>query len=341
LNRDDQSNVMPMFDAFVDSQVVLIQDQRVIDLAIQDLDWQARKPGNGPAQITNFVKSLEVTHLHGEETITVSFTDPDPMTARLGAQSVIRAYEQLYGQNDSNQIAVRIGRLEELRTRYAAELQDLQTKKLALADDEGADPGGEALNQMYKSKLAQLDSLETRLQEAQLDVALYADDKLSTTQPAGNELSSMPLSALAAYSPELDKLLAQRLQIQQNLQVQQQRMGAENPTTKSLQTTLTAINEQIDAVATELRHQLPASASAVLVTGKTLHQLQVQEQNIQALFDRVKAETLALGRKSAERADYQSQAERDQRKPGAVESSVQRRWARRDRQLRFPAYCSE
>src|SRR4051794_28217459 len=81
LYQNEQNGVMPMFDAFVESQVSLVQSQRVIDLAMQNPDWAALKRGLEPEQVLAFTNSLEVAHPRGGELVVVQFTDRDPNAA--------------------------------------------------------------------------------------------------------------------------------------------------------------------------------------------------------------------------------------------------------------------
>src|SRR5690606_15308096 len=65
LYETEQTGSMPGWDAFVSSQVELIQGERVLDLAMQDPKWTAVGRGMEPAQVVAFRESLTVARPKG------------------------------------------------------------------------------------------------------------------------------------------------------------------------------------------------------------------------------------------------------------------------------------
>jgi len=113
LYQNDQNGIMPMFDAYMGSQVSLIRARRIVDNAMQQPDWKELKRPLTAEQIQDFFENLEAVNPRGSELVMVNFSDEDPDAARRGTKSVIDAYEQLYGERDIGNTQATVGILEE------------------------------------------------------------------------------------------------------------------------------------------------------------------------------------------------------------------------------------
>jgi succinoglycan biosynthesis transport protein ExoP len=189
LFSNERNEMMPMFDAFVDSQVLLMRSQRVTDLAMQSDEWLSLKRGSTPEVASDFVKALDVSRSEGSEIVQVSFTDLNPTAAVYGAKSVIEAYEKIYGESDVGSDSRTMQVLEDRRTALTNEIKGYTDRIQTIASEFGSD----ALEAMYNHKVADLDKVESEWHDAQLAVTRLEP---ATTQAAS---ATQPAAAGAAH----------------------------------------------------------------------------------------------------------------------------------------------
>jgi capsular polysaccharide biosynthesis protein len=87
---NDQTPLMPMFDAYMGTQVARVRSRRVIDYAMQQSVWKQLNRGLAPEQVQEFIESLESSNPKGSELVIVSFTDRDPEAARRAGHGCYR-----------------------------------------------------------------------------------------------------------------------------------------------------------------------------------------------------------------------------------------------------------
>lgn len=299
LYQNQQNNgVMPMFEAYVDSQVALIKSQRITDLAMQDPAWAALHRGLTPNDIEQFNNSLTVDHPKASELIELTFDDHDPEAARIAVGATIDAYQHLYGENDSESATQRLQVLEERRVALSNELKGLNDRILAISNEYGSN----ALDKLYQFKLDELNKLETQLHEADLAVATARSAKAPTTGPA-----AMMDEWLEIRSPEVRELISQKRELERKLSADSLRLGEGNSQYVTDKAALDMVNGQIEKLSEAYRQLGPdvfetsRSSSPGLIDGqKSLERLQTEQKNIRALYDTAKAETLDMGRKCVE-----------------------------------------
>ncbi len=306
LYEDDQNGIMPMYDAFVATQVELIKSQRVVDLAMQDPDWAALGRGLAPAQVVAFRGSLEVTRPKGTPLIVVAFRDRDPEAARIAVESVISAYERLEAGTDET--AQRIEILERRRTALANELKAINDSIFQIANELGSG----ALETIYEFKLSELNKLESELRRAELDLAVARGAANDATEAAGSVRASSyaPDSpeALAMRVPEIRQLLDSRRSLERQLRVDRERLGPTHARITGLESQLAVIDEQLDEAVQIYKSFGFAEGSPVGDGGLTLAQLEARERNVRTLFEQAQAETQDLGRKTVQVESLRSQA---------------------------------
>ena len=94
------------FDEFVDSQVQFIQDQRVLDKAMESDLWRKSGGGNRPEDQLDFRKNLRVTRRG--QIIRIAYWDPDISVTSSAVRAVIDAYMQIYGEKESQGFQERV-----------------------------------------------------------------------------------------------------------------------------------------------------------------------------------------------------------------------------------------
>jgi Mrp family chromosome partitioning ATPase len=312
LYSSEQNSVMPMFDAFVQSQVMLIQSQRLVDMAMQKSEWQAQGRGMSPEASARFVNALEVVHPKSSEIIQVSFVDENPDVATAAVRSVIDAYQKVYGENDVDSGAQRIQVLEERRATLTAQLKSLTDRILAIATEFGSNK----LEPIYEFKLKAMNELESELKQVQLAIALAEARKGASqaTVPASmpTELSA---EAIAAIDSQTRECLRLKREAEIRLRRLQQRVGENHPSLKDARMSFDAADRALEEAVQDYRkamaeHGVKSPVAGVgNLAGMSLTELRAKEQSVKALYEREKAETIELGRKNLQIEDLKAQAD--------------------------------
>jgi Mrp family chromosome partitioning ATPase/uncharacterized protein involved in exopolysaccharide biosynthesis len=292
LYTNDQNSVMPMFDSFMESQVAFIQGRRVIDQAMQHPDWKALGRGTSPDAVSEFIKSVEITHPRNAEIIRVTFTDSDPNVATVGARAVVEAYERLYVEDDVDG-AKRMSWLETHKVDLGARLKSITDRIQTIGKPYGSDK----LDPILDYKLQEQNKAESELKSVQLALAQAQGRQpaSATTQPA--ELSA---EAIAAADPRAQEALKYKLDAQRNLKVLLVRHGENHPDVLTAQAMLSVAESQLQGAIADFRMANPAGMTR---TGSriqdlalpSVEQLRAQEANIKGFYDKLKADTVALG----------------------------------------------
>jgi Mrp family chromosome partitioning ATPase len=303
LFQNDQNGAMPMFAAFVESQVALIKSQRVIDVAMQHPEWRALNRGLAPERRVQFSESLAAQNPRGSDMIAVTFTDADPDAARRGVVAIVDAYDRLYGENDSESAQSRMKQLEERRELLSKEDRQLNEQILKVSD--AATAG--AIEPVFEAQMARMLQLAADLQEAEVAVARGGDTGAgvggaATTQPLPSA-NPVPVEILAMNFPggEVARLVAARRDLESQLAFNRKNFGEQHRSVREGIDKLAFYTKQLDELAPfyqQLYAERMAASGAVGPTaGLTLEQLKANEANVRRVYERVKAETEALGRK--------------------------------------------
>lgn len=244
LYQSEQNTVMPMFDAFVESQATLITNARTLNLAMQDAEWQAMKRGISPKAEKKFRDSIEVEHPRNSEMILIFFTDEDPGGARAGASAVLRAYKSMsgeYGSDDPTKtLPVLETRLRELNT-------TLTQKKNAIAEQAAlAGFGTSSLAPFYEFQAQQYNNIKAEIQQADL---LLASIDVSAPNSAATRPGAAPLltaEAIAPFDPALQALLRQRAEQRPVLRKLEGRYGPQYQQVIDAKAALSDLNKEIE-----------------------------------------------------------------------------------------------
>lgn len=343
LYQSEQSDLMPMFDAFVQSQVSLIQSRRVVDLAMTNADWAGLGRGTTNEAISDFISSMAVSAPPRSELIMVSFDDEDPRAARLGVAALIRAYEAIYQEFDISNSSDLLQVLEERRTILASELKAVRDRKIALASEFGSD----SMEKIYQSKLDALSKLEAELNQARVAVTAMQTalglptGQAESQQPQGpgqaepqavaSTVTEEGLSAeeLATVDSTMKAYLQERLRQEANVAQLETRYGSRHREVERARQALAATNRSIELYLPESRRvYTDRYLSGALQAGKDkgvipsenkpslteLDRLRAREKLVQSLYDQAKAELVELGRKQEQIAKLDTEEQDKQRK---------------------------
>jgi Mrp family chromosome partitioning ATPase/uncharacterized protein involved in exopolysaccharide biosynthesis len=239
LYQNEQNSVMPMFDAFVESQTVLITNPRVLNAAMQDAGWQVQRRNSLPNAEQTFRDSVEVEHPRGSEMVLIYFYDRDPAAAKAGATAVLHAFEKLYNENSSDNPDNVVDVLEP-REKLARQQLELKRQEIAQKADE-AGFGSSDLAPFYESQAQQYNNIRAEIQQAELLLA-SVDFAGSTTRPA----PVLTAEAIGPFDSALQTLLHQRSDLRLGLSKLETRYGAQYQQVIDAKTTLADLDKQID-----------------------------------------------------------------------------------------------
>ena len=298
LYRSEETQTMPMYDQYIGAQSTLLQSQRVLDRAMENVNWQELDRGLSPESIAQFKKSIEVVRTRGSQLMTVSFTDTDPDAAQTGVRSVIDAYMEIFGEQDRKRNDERFSVLEKRRDLLNTQIQALRKRIADIAEEFGSD----SLDAVYDFKLAEMQKLESKLSETRMTVAIIGIEVMETDDnpPPPPELSA---GQIARYDRTMEQLIQQRTSLELQLSAMQRYRKPDHPTLSPIKRQLETINGEIDKYTKSFNE---ARASLEDWQKKTtpqndpvikLKSLTEQERNLKKLYADAKTTVLDVGRK--------------------------------------------
>ncbi len=318
LYQSEESSVMPMFDAFIETQASLLQSQRVLNMAMQDESWRTLNRTFSADTVQEFKDNLEVTKKPRSTLVFVSFSDPVPDIARTAVKTTIDAYIRIQDETNVASNTGRLQLLEQRRTRLANERASIRTRILDIANEFGSD----ALDRIYQFKLTQLNELEDNLNK--VDVALAAagistnDDESPADTPTDSEPIDLPAETIAVSDPGMRRLLETRRSTENQLELLKTRFGDSHRNVVEAMAQLKLQNEMVENYVEAYRaSQLAIDGGSVddKLTGiADVAQLLARRRSLQVLFERAKSETLDLGRKKLQIDNLRVQADTTQRR---------------------------
>jgi uncharacterized protein involved in exopolysaccharide biosynthesis len=180
LFANEQNIPLPLFNAFLASQVAQIQSRRVTGEAMLLPEWKALGRGLTPDAVAEFEKHLRVKNPWNTPLIKVTFADRDPNAAAIAVKAVIQTYERFYNNSEAESGVPAMNVLENRRIELSAKLNGTNDQILAIANDFGSS----SLQEVYEFKLSELNSVESQLRRAQIQIALAGPATALTTGPA-------------------------------------------------------------------------------------------------------------------------------------------------------------
>ena len=115
---------------------------RVVDYALRSGTWAERPGGTGPGSVRGFTDAMTVRS--EAQIITVKFRDENPATAQKGVEALLKAYNAIYGEADSEAVNERLDKLTSLQVQLSNELRGVRQRKNTLAKRYGFSTGAVA-----------------------------------------------------------------------------------------------------------------------------------------------------------------------------------------------------
>lgn len=279
--------------ALVLTHVALLQDERVVQMAMSSDDWKSLGRGATPQETSDFVSALDVEYIPDSALVQVAFTDLDRDAARKATRAIILAYEQLYAQemgnrDQQNKLAEWEDRMRKASgdiTYNRRKIDDLMlSKKLGSVDllaEQVATKKQrvEKLAQQHVDALVQVETIEGLLKMA----------NRATTQPSSASRSTV--EEIARVDQDMFNLLVQQRTKERELELLTSAtgrgLGENHPQVQSLRSDLGILNRQIEEHAEMFRQtnvatrRPDASGAPQPVSRESLEAAQLQANVVQ------------------------------------------------------------
>ena len=327
----DSPSVMPMFQEYVKTQVTLMQDSRIRDMAMGDERWQKLGRGLAPETQRAFQKNLKVARDSSGQIIRVSYTDRDPNAARVAVQAVIEAYDSTYGNSEAKEKAKAISALETRKANLTVDLNGFRDKILEKAEEYASD----RLDEVYAHKLREWLRFDELLKEKQLALStsgIGADDSTrqeeqeNTTKAVRAELSR---GQIARRDPLVRDLVEALNQQQTELDVLRARnLGDKHSAVSRYLVTIPRLEKRIDEAVRRYNENWMAFGpeqgpiSPGEDRAKTFKQLSREIQQLEAARNRTKNDTLAIGGKNLDIKRLQQDARHKEEQLAATNARI-------------------
>ena len=208
---DEDAEVRPMFEAWVNAQASMIMSERVVSRALANPSWETLGVASHDSDFRNrFQKSLEVSHPKRSQMVQIGYSDSDKGLAKIAVESIIRAYEDVHSDEQMGENRAVIQILDEEIERYKTELKTHREQ----ISDVTSGFGVEAVEDMRNQKLTDLSEKDTQLKKIELRLRelerVIADEKESSEKsrdPLTESEWQIVLPNLMARYPDLRELV--------------------------------------------------------------------------------------------------------------------------------------
>lgn len=345
LYRNEVNEMMPMFEGFIRRQVERIRQQRVVQQVLRESDWESLGAARGPASnLAGFARRLSVENPRRSQLITVSFHHPDPQVAQTAVRLVIEAYEQIYRENNVQDMSERMQTLRQRRDNLRSELNSLRERRLDMASDYGTDD----LDQIYRVKLEEVNRLESELDRLQFKLARAGSsaeqalggagggegqgqsggsgdgDAASQAGESGDEGGSgdesmqvdpaeLTVEWIAARDQRLRNYIEQRDALERELRLQKLSLGDNHRKVEETRTMLSSLESSIQQRAEEFRKNAAEDpdfgSDPAAQRQLTVQELEANYRNIHELHRNAKAEASEIGNQRLQLESLKKQEE--------------------------------
>jgi Mrp family chromosome partitioning ATPase len=310
---------------FMLAQAAKFKTQRVLDLAMEDQDWQ--KPGiKLPDDFeATLLKDLEVTPQG--QMLLVKFADPDASIATLAVKTSMKAFKERFDYEQKTTREITTASLRSARDTLGNKLHYVQQQ---IQDQSGIfGPGGVEVQRDIK--LQELREVEAglnalKLMQAQMD-AMPAAKAAPTIAPSRN----VPVEEIAKVDAVMQSLLYRRSQLQQQVaEISATGALAKFPKLEQSKSLLLATEDDIDKRAEEWgqTHEIAQSAVSADSANPSLQfltreQILAKSAYLKGRQNALTTEMTNLGRQIGQIATLKIQADRIQKDLNVAEEELQ------------------
>ncbi len=294
-SREDRT--IPMFDAFLEAQLVAIRHPGIITAAMKSPTWTAFHSKTKLSAI-EFRDALNITRTKRTQTIELTFEHKSPTAAQSGVQAVVAAYVKHFQSTHQNQAANKSNVLKTYLKQLTTRQADLAEQEIQLTNAYEAT----GLTQLHVAKLAQISDLQTQMRDVdqqravsqrQIDAHAAALNLSSNEEDAAPDRDRHLATQDAAYA-NLLTLLQERQREAERLRA---RTGSHHLQVIRLNREVVSLRDQLDARGVEIQaHPQRAKTN----TSETLNHLIAQLDGLEGLHQTLQKQLNDLETEAAE-----------------------------------------
>jgi succinoglycan biosynthesis transport protein ExoP len=259
--RGSLDEPVPGFGTFLHSQAAVIDSIDMVQLALKNPKWLAQGGSKDDSAVDAFYANLDVEEMPNTSLIQIAYSDPDPVTAKIGATVMCEAYQDFYESEDPLLLTHKINQLDNSRSRIGNDLELLRAQLSDLSKKYGSDDLGD-FSSSQMQQLAHLDAelsdAEQQYKQAEAAVAIAAKSGTS----AGSALPADPDAPKTADSTgalsetqianlgdqQLKALLSERMELIEGVaRMKADGYGDNHPRVQTMQNDLDITNAEIKA----------------------------------------------------------------------------------------------
>ncbi|HEX2971706.1 MAG TPA: P-loop NTPase, partial [Tepidisphaeraceae bacterium] len=301
LKETDVNGPLAMFEAFMQSQRLLLTSRRLLDLALQQPAWQATKLGTAGTVVEDFASNLKADYLARTEHLRISYTGEDAGVAAAAVNAIISAYEKVYNSQELQFQQNRTHVLEQRRGELEEEIRGLEGK---IQEITGGTPPSD-LERLDEAAAQKMMKLSANLAGIRLALALAGKESTSS-QPSG------PMAAterqIAMSDPLMRALLDEQTRLQERLDQLRTQLGESHSEVMKTKKALDAAAARVKEYAEDYRayqSKLAVSPDAAQLGGTALGEASIQslrsnEKIVSELLEQAREEVKAIGQKRQE-----------------------------------------
>lgn len=298
----DSDKVMPMFDAFIESQALLMHNRRTTMLALSMSDWRSL---NLPQDPDAFEKIITVTRPKGSEVIVVTADHAEPDVAVAAVNALIAAYKQIYDEN--NTASTRLTALEQYRTKLT---NDLNTILASIDSEARAAEGNKRPDQKFDWQNSEIEKLESERRQVKLQIVVAAVGRGQSPATANGptsrpvDLSKLSDEVIARIDPQASKYAQQRTMLEGQVRDLQSRLGPNHSKVKEAENLLATATQALAGAIADYRQAIKegvaqAAVHSAVPTGNpdqlSLEQLQAKEKALDEMIAGLQNEAKVWG----------------------------------------------
>jgi Mrp family chromosome partitioning ATPase/uncharacterized protein involved in exopolysaccharide biosynthesis len=296
VEETDQNRPMAMFDAYLQSQQMLLGSRGLLEMALQDEAWQSlgRKQLSGEAQ--GFANNLKIEFKPRTDYLRIFYTDADPAAAAAGVRSLINSYEKVYQAQQGDLRRQRLKVLEDRRSALSARLEKAEADIQSHVNARGVTN----LEPLHISAVQQALKVESSLVEIRRALALAQSPAISRAANAPPQPASVEMTPqqIAMSDPVLRSYLDAQSRREEELSRLEASYGEAYPALVRAKQAWQNGKVRIEEYAKtwrELRAMSPVKLAAGEKVLKSPEALRMEEASLTALQGQVKQEMITLG----------------------------------------------
>lgn len=293
--------VTPMFESFVNTQMNLILQDRVIRAAMSSPEWVKLGKLNSAENEKAYRDSISVRlpNRTSLEIIEVSCTDPNPEAAYVGVTQLCKSYLDIFGDGSVDQLAkIKDSIRQDKKRQIEQKIGDIQKRLTQLAQDVGTDDPSDIARFLTAKRLdieQQIFEIEVQLRARGWSAPnenneQATNEDLSSPLPAAKDPKDMTLEEIATTDQAMSALMATLKESRsRKMLAMASGLGDKHISVKKIQNEIDAVMNQMDRRRDEWLGNKPASIDT-MPTGQlafgtvTTESLLAQKESLKRQF---------------------------------------------------------